>query len=189
MYKYCIIALIGKAGSGKDTLLKELLKVEPKLRSIVSYTTRPPRQGELDGIDYHFVSGEVFAAKLLNEELLEASFFNDWFYGTGYDSLKPGAIHVGVFNPDGVDSLKAHKDILTVVYYLDVKDKERLLRQLNREDDPDVNEIIRRFKADEVDFDEIDFSYNLLVNDNTEDLRENLKIITSDLALFESKIG
>ena len=60
MNKYTIIAIMGKAGSGKDTLCKALLN-EPEFltaRPIVSCTTRPIRDYEKDGIDYHFLTVE-----------------------------------------------------------------------------------------------------------------------------------
>lgn len=50
---YKILAIIGEAGSGKDTLMQEVLKVNHNLHEIVSFTTRPPREGEKDGINYH----------------------------------------------------------------------------------------------------------------------------------------
>lgn len=54
---YKIIALIGKAGSGKDTILKEILKQEPiKYNEIISCTTRPKREGEIDGVNYYFLT-------------------------------------------------------------------------------------------------------------------------------------
>lgn len=65
--KYTIIAIMGKAGSGKDTLCRALLK-EPEFKTakpIISCTTRPIRENETDGIDYHFLSVEHFTNKIL----------------------------------------------------------------------------------------------------------------------------
>ena len=77
MYK--VLAIIGKAGSGKDTLLNACLdRYKDKLHGIVSYTTRPPREGEVDGINYFFVSEEEFTEMTLDLQMLETSCFNDW---------------------------------------------------------------------------------------------------------------
>ena len=64
MMKYKVIALVGKAGAGKDSLLDEVLTGnlgKYDLHEIVSYTTREPRQGEIDGFSYHFVDKYTFA--------------------------------------------------------------------------------------------------------------------------------
>ena len=175
MYK--LIMLVGKAGSGKDTILREVVKQSPYVHEIVSCTTRPPREGEVDGINYHFLTGEQFGKKVLQNEMLEATCFNDWFYGTSIDSLDEDMVNIGVFNPEGVESILAYNNIDSIVVYVDTKDKERLIRQLNRESDPDVNEVIRRFKADEMDFDELDFNYVRLENNTKEDLRVNTSAV------------
>lgn len=170
MAKYKIIALVGEAGSGKDTIMKRVLEQSPQLHEIVSCTTRPPREGEIDGINYHFMSPEIFGDKVLHGEMLEASCFNNWFYGTGYESLRSDCDNIGVFNPEGIESLLAHPGVEVAVYYILASEKNRLLRQLNRETNPDVHEIIRRFKADLIDFENLDFPHYTLPNDTQEDL-------------------
>ena len=75
-----VIALIGPAGSGKDTILKTALEKIPQLHRVVSYTTRPKREGEIEGREYKFISLEDFEQKLLNQELIEANVFNGWGY-------------------------------------------------------------------------------------------------------------
>ena len=181
MYK--IIALIGKAGSGKDTMMHKVLERNLNLHEIVSCTTRPRREGEVEGINYFYLTPEQFGDKVLHDEMLEATCFNDWFYGTSYDSLRSDIINIGVFNPTGVDSLLSRPDVEVQVYYVMASDKTRLLRQLNREDNPDVKEIIRRYSADEIDFSDLDFEFIPLVNETKEDLTTGLKEILSS---FES---
>lgn len=182
MYK--IIVLIGEAGSGKDSLMQGVLQENPNLHEIVSYTTRPPREGEIDGINYNFISGEKFGDKVVNGEMIEAACFNGWFYGTGYASLRSDCINIGVFNPTGVESLLAAQDVEILVFYVRASDKERLIRQLNREENPDVMEIIRRFKTDMIDFEHLDFDYIELENNRLEDFDRNIAIITAKAANF-----
>lgn len=182
MYK--IIVLIGEAGSGKDSLMQGVLQENPNLHEIVSYTTRPPREGEIDGINYNFISGEKFGDKVINGEMIEAACFNGWFYGTGYASLRSDCINIGVFNPTGVESLLAAQDVEILVFYVRASDKERLIRQLNREENPDVMEIIRRFKTDMIDFEHLDFDYVELENNRLEDFDRNIAIITAKTANF-----
>lgn len=179
MNNYKILAIIGEAGTGKDTIMKGVLKKNPNIHEIVSCTTRPPREKEKDGINYHFLTNEEFTNKILNNEMLEATVFNDWCYGTSYDSLDVNKVNIGVFNPAGIEALMEHKNIFIVCYYVRAADKQRLLRQLNREENPDVKEIIRRFSADNLDFSKLQFHYNEIENNTLQDLDRNIEIINS----------
>lgn len=158
---YKILAIMGKAGTGKSTLCKALLEQPEFLRAkeIVSCTTRPIRQNETEGIDYHFLTNEQFTNQILAGEMIEATVFNDWCYGTSINNLSADVLNIGVFNPEGVILLKDRDNIDLKVIYLEANDKDRLLRQLNREANPDCHEIIRRFNADENDFSEEEIDY------------------------------
>lgn len=184
MSMYKIIALMGKAGSGKDSLMQGVLEKNHDLHEIISFTTRPPREGEKDGVQYHFITGEEFGDKMLYGEMIEAAVFNDWFYGTGYDCLRSDCVNIGVFNPEGIESLLADPKVELKVVYVRAGDKERLLRQLNREDDPDCMEIVRRFRTDFLDFADLDFKYTELMNENMEDFTRNIGIIEAMAASF-----
>lgn len=154
MYK--VLAIMGEAGTGKDSLMKAILKLQPMLHEIISCTTRPMRQGEVEGVNYYYYTPEQFGDRVLHDEMLECTVFNDWFYGTSYDSVRSDCINIGVFNPTGVESLMARPDVDVKVVRVVAEDKTRLMRQLNREKWPDVREIVRRFHADWIDFEGID---------------------------------
>ena len=70
------------SGAGKSTLVNALLAKEPDLRLSISYTTRAPRPGEVDGREYHFTSVEDFLAKKDNGEFLEYAEVHGNYYGT-----------------------------------------------------------------------------------------------------------
>jgi guanylate kinase len=179
MYK--IIALMGEAGSGKDSCLKALLASNPAYHKIISCTTRPPREGEIDGVDYHFFTEEEFNIKLGNNEMAEWTSFNSWLYGTLISCLSDENINVGVFNPEGIRQLIDDKKVEAKVYYLRTSAKERLLRQLNREENPCIGEIIRRFSADKDDFTYIsDIPFIPLDNETPDDLIKAVEIISMD---------
>lgn len=155
MYK--IIALIGKAGAGKDTILNKFCdKYGDDFNKIISCTTRPPRDYEVDGVDYHFLTNIEFLEKIANGDMLEATEFRDWFYGTAASSLKEDKINIGVFNVEGLNNLvetaTVDKNIKVFAFDIYAPDKERLERQLLREKNPNCSEICRRFLADEKDF-------------------------------------
>ena len=161
-----VIALMGKAGSGKDALLHELIRQCPDANEMISCTTRPIREGEIHGVNYFYMTPEEFGARVLNGEMLECTEFNNWFYGTSYEALRSDCINIGVFNPAGVESMLHFPDIEVKVFYITASDKTRLLRQLNRESNPDVREIIRRYTADEIDFEDLsDTPHTVIVNE------------------------
>jgi guanylate kinase len=70
------------SGAGKTSLVAELLKADPGIKLSVSYTTRKPRPGEVDGRNYHFVSPEVFTGMLERGEFLESALVHGNHYGT-----------------------------------------------------------------------------------------------------------
>ena len=189
MSKIPLIAIIGKAGAGKDTVMRHVLDKDRTLNEIVSYTTRPPREGEVEGKDYHFIDVEQFTDLVLNDKMLEASSFNNWFYGTGIDSLDPNKVNIGVFNPEGIESLMLHNNIDLYVFLIEASDKTRLIRQLSREESPDIDEIFRRFKTDYEDFFDLQFHHNFLINESDNDLDHNATIICGVARTLRDKNG
>ena len=176
-----IIALLGKAGAGKDTIATALIGHRPNWNMMVSCTTRPMREGEQEGVNYYYLTNEEFAIKVLNGDMLEAVCFNGWHYGSDKTTLKDG-INVGVFNPAGYECLietAIHdKDVMVLGFYVDVDDKTRLIRQLNRESNPNIREIIRRYQADEADFFDIEEIAKYIVKNETyEDFEDAVNYI------------
>lgn len=150
-----VIAICGKSGAGKDSILREIISQKPEWKEIVSHTTRPRREYEIEGEDYYFVSDKDFQNMCDNGDMLEYTEFNTWHYGTARSSLAPNTINVGVFNPEGLRHLMAYNGLEVIPIYIVADDKVRLKRCLDRELKPDVAEIIRRYGTDEEDFKDI----------------------------------
>ena len=180
MEKIKIVALFGKSGAGKDTIQRQIMDKVNGVKGIVSCTTRPPRDNETDGIDYHFLSNMEFTQKVLNGSMLEATEFRDWFYGTSIDELDTEKINVGVFNIAGIEALleDSRLEVIPVLVY--AEDRIRLYRALMRERDPDCEEICRRFFADQKDFESIDFNYLIWENNG-----EASPLAVSDMTWFK----
>jgi guanylate kinase len=77
-----VFVITGPSGVGKGTLIRELLQRVPDLELSISATTREPREGEVDGRDYHFLSREEFDRRVEREDFLEFATYSGNRYGT-----------------------------------------------------------------------------------------------------------
>lgn len=188
-----ILILCGKAASGKDTLKKYIIRTLElsgiEFNNVVNTTTRPPREGEVDGVNYHFCSAEEMTKKILNDEMAEAVLFNDWVYGTENKALSEDKLNVGIFNLEGIEALRQNPNHNIFAVYLDVEDSVRLIRYLNRENmtKEKINEMFRRYKADEIDFADVDdlVDYKLTMEDNENKMVVADRVLRMALENFE----
>lgn len=159
MNKYKLVALFGKSGAGKDTIQNWMVSNLQDTHKLISYTTRPPRDNEVDNQDYHFISVEEFNYMKEKNLFLETTEFRGWYYGTSIESLNENKINIGVFNPSGVKNILDNFQNQILVFPIEIQapNKSRLIRSLARENNPDCLEICRRFLADEEDFSNINF--------------------------------
>ena len=188
-----ILILCGKAASGKDTLKRYIVEALElsgiEFNNVVNTTTRPPREGEVDGVNYHFCSAEEMTKKILNDEMAEAVLFNDWVYGTENKALSEDKLNVGIFNLEGIEALRQNPNHNIFAVYLDVEDSVRLIRYLNRENmtKEKINEMFRRYKADEIDFADVDdlVDYKLTIEDNEDKMIVADKVLRMAFENFE----
>lgn len=158
-----IFCVMGKSSSGKDTLY-QMLKKELEFDSIVPYTTRPIREGETDGVEYHFVTEEEVAELEEAGKIIELRAYNTvhgiWKYFTADDAQidLEHRNYLMIGTVEAYQKLKAYYgEEHLVPIYIEVDDGIRLQRALNREklqEQPKYAEMCRRFLADEVDFSE-----------------------------------
>ena len=140
------IILVGKAASGKDHLRK---RFESRgFKYAVSYTTRPPREGEIDGKDYIFISDDE--AKVLIESgfFYEYVIFNGWVYGTSVTQFHTDDLFI--MTPAGISHIKPEDRASSFIIYTDIEMSTRMIRLANRNMPGDSMD--RRIEADEVDF-------------------------------------
>jgi guanylate kinase len=140
------IILVGRAASGKDHMRKRL--EEKGLKYAISYTTRPPRDGEVDGKDYFFISPE--AAQIMIEEGLfyEWVEFNGWIYGTTVRQMLEDDVFI--MTPHGLSHVKPEDRKTSLVFFFDIPEEIRIERLKQRDMPGDSLE--RRIEADRADF-------------------------------------
>lgn len=156
-----IYFILGKSNTGKDTITKTISE-ELKIPRIVSYTTRPRREGEVDGVDYHFVDDNFFITHL-GEFIEVASYYIEsldttWYYGKLKKDFNQD-IAITILNPIGLESLKEIGLNNIVTIEISANDRMRLRRALQRDDD--VEEIINRFQRDKKDFEGLMTDYTV----------------------------
>ena len=88
MKRGTLLVLSGSSGVGKSTIISQVLAQRPDLYFSVSFTTRPPREGEVDGVNYYFVSREEFQRRIDRGEFLEWAEFVGNFYGTSMEVIR-----------------------------------------------------------------------------------------------------
>lgn len=159
-----IYYIMGKSASGKDSIFKELKNRMPELRDIVLYTTRPIRENETEGVEYHFVDEEFLRMMQEKKRVIEMRAYDTkcgiWKYFTADD----GKIDLHSFHYIAIGTLESYA-AMSVYYgkenvvpvYVEVEDGLRLFRAVERErrqTDPKYAEMCRRFLADTEDFSE-----------------------------------
>lgn len=163
-----IIYIMGKSSAGKDTIYK-ILKEKMDVNTYVMYTTRPIRDGEIDGITYNFITSEEMKEYINGEKkqrLIEYRTYNTvhgpWTYATIDDSqfetdkdmLMLGTLESYV---KVKDNFEKNPDVELLPIYVEVPDNIRLKRAIEREEtqkQPKYAELCRRFIADTNDFSE-----------------------------------
>ena len=160
-----IFCLMGKSSSGKDTIYRELFKRQDiSLKKIIPYTTRPIREGEEEGREYHFCNEDQVAQFQNANKIVELRAY-DTVYGVWkYFTVDDGQVDLADNSYLLIGTLETYVKIRqyygaaqVVPVYIEVEDGERLLRAIAREKEqkiPKYTEMCRRFLADSEDFSE-----------------------------------
>ena len=150
------IAIVGKAASGKDFLKKKL--ISRGLRFGVSSTTREPREGEVHGIDYKFLTRENFERHIAFNTMLLYQEFNGNYYGITEPEFKSS--DAMILNVEVLKNMPSEMRQNLFVIYLDIDDSVRIERMQQRGFSTD--DIIRRMKADYDEYEGFD-NYDLRI--------------------------
>lgn len=154
-----MIVLVGESASGKSSIEKHLVN-NYGFNKIVSYTTRQPRNGEVDGVDYHFITRSQFCRLKEQGFFAETAIYNDWYYGVAKKDCTDDK--VAVLTPHGLRQISKIKDINIISFYINVPRRDRLIKILQRGDN--IEESYRRNLSDVGMFDGIQDEVSHVIN-------------------------
>jgi guanylate kinase len=166
-----LFVITAPSGAGKTSLIDAIMRDDPTLKVSVSYTTRAPRRGEQNGVDYHFVDDGTFLAMKQRDEFLESAEVHGYRYGTSKqvitDALKRGEDLILEIDWQGAQQVRKAQADCTSVFILPPSRIELETRLRNRK--TDSNEVIERRLLDAVadmsHYAEFDY---VIVNDDFE---------------------
>lgn len=197
-----IFCLIGKSSCGKDTIYKRILtEGNLSLKTLVSYTTRPIRSGETDGVEYYFLSDKQQQALGREGKIIELRAY-DTIHGVWkYFTVNDHQIDLERYNYLVIGTLESYiklknhfGDGKLIPLYIEVDSGERLQRALDRErsqQEPKYAELCRRFLADEADFSNENLMQagiiDIFQNNNLDDCVQNLITYIRSILCITSK--
>ncbi len=174
-----IIVISAPSGTGKTTIVRELIKNNENLVASVSYTTRKKRANEIDGKDYNFVSSELFSSMVEEKSFLEHAKVFDCFYGTPKqeveDNLNKGLNVILEIDWQGAMQIKKERPDCLMLFIIPPSKEELMLRLRKRGTDSN-NEIRLRFDEALNDLNQYENFDNVFIN---EDVRSTVQGITA----------
>lgn len=157
-----MVILVGESASGKSTIEK-ILTEKYGYKKTISYTTRQPRDEEVDGVDYYFISEDEYTEKFHSGYFVETGAYNGWFYGSTKEQYDENT--VCVLTPHGLRQIKnnfGEEEIIS--FYIKVSRRDRLIKILERGDN--IDEAIRRNQSDVGQYDGIEDEVNFVIENN-----------------------
>lgn len=186
-----LIVISGPSGSGKGSVIKELLAKNENLYLSVSMTSRAMRAYETNGLEYNFVSKEEFEEKINNDELLEYTLYNNNYYGTPKseitNNIEKGKNVILEIEIEGALNVKKMVPEAIFIFILPPSMKE-LLKRLKNRGTEDNDKIINRFKTAYKEINEISKYNYVVVNDNLEEAVANIEAILKSEKLRVDRI-
>lgn len=169
-----LVILSGVSGAGKDTIKKELIKRMENVISLPSFTSRLPRPGEEEGVQYHFITTEQFKEKIKNGEFYEYDIHHENFYGTSKklmnEKIQSGKIIVKDIEVNGTENLikTLANETKLVTIFLKVDKEELKNRLINRGDNLSQADMELRLGRLEYEESKINLYDYVIKNDNLE---------------------
>lgn len=159
-----LFCIVGKSGTGKDTLFHQLLEANLGLTPLIPYTTRPIRANETEGVQYRFVTEQAMHSMEDQGRMIERRAYHTvhgiWYYFTARETLEPARTYLLITTPGALSALTAafgpDHVVVTALLADDRVMLERSILRENQETAPQYAELCRRFLADREDFKDFD---------------------------------
>ena len=176
-----LIVVSAPSGSGKDTVVKRLVERNKNDYWIsVSATSRPPRKGEKEGVDYYYLTKEEFEQKIKDNYFLEYTKYADNYYGTPkqniIDNLEKGKDVILIIEIEGASNIKKLIPEALMIFIMPPSLKE-LVRRLKKRGTETDEKIIKRFHTAYKEINEVTKYNYVVVNDILEDAVEKVESI------------
>jgi len=167
-----LITISAPSGAGKTTICRLLQQYIPGLAFSVSYTTRPKRGNEQDGVDYHFITKDEFEEKIKREEFAEYENVHDQYYGTTKqvleDTIRDNRMLLLEVDVKGALSIKRLYPEQTLTFFIlppDIKDLETRLRKRGTESEQSIEKRLQRIQSELSYKDRFEYQ---IINDDVE---------------------
>lgn len=189
--KGLLIILSAPSGCGKDTVFKAIKDLRNDVVESISATTRKPRDGEVEGVNYYFKSESDFQLMVVNDELLEYARYNNCYYGTPVSevekAINDGKICFLIIDVQGAQSiLKVRPDAISIFLLppsLDILEKRLINRSTN-----DSEDVKNRMKIAQREIDMAPLYKYIVVNDDLSECVNKINdIINKELLTLNSK--
>ena len=179
MKKGKFIVISGPSGVGKGTICNKLFK-ELNAWYSVSTTTRSPREGEVDGVNYFFITKEEFLKKIDAGEFLEYNYYNENYYGTSkkivLEKMEQGINDFSEVDVNGARNIKKIFPDALLIYIAPPSMEELRKRLIGRGTDP-IERINQRLAIAEEEMKQVGFYDYVVVNDDLEKATNEVKEI------------
>jgi len=189
-----LVVLSGPSGVGKDTVLRELFRLDPTLRYSVSYTTRPPRPGERDGVSYSFVDAVRFDEMMRRGEFLEHAVVYGHQYGTSLqrvrDEVARGSVIVLKIDVQGAARVRERIEGGALFIFLLPPSDAELQRRLEERHTEDWRSLeVREATAVQELAEQAKYDHRVVNDDVDRAAGEILELIRSDARRVEAARG
>ena len=180
-----MVILSAPSGAGKDTVFKEISRTRSDVCESISATTREPRAGETDGVNYYFLTQSEFEKKIENNEFLEYASYNNCYYGTPASTVlklvEEGKICFLIIERKGAQKImKSYPEAVSI--FLMPPDMDTLEKRLKKRNTDSEEAIISRLKIAEEEIKSAsEFDYIVINNELEKAVDEINEILSTEL--------
>ncbi len=182
-----VLIFSGPSGVGKDTVLLEWYKINPNVNRVITHTTRCPREGEVNGVDYHFVEKNVFLEMIDNDEFFEFKEVYGNYYGTTLKAIDKATVHgcatiLKIDVQGALECFSRYPGLRGI--FLTPPTLEELENRLRLRGSEDDTSMVRRLAKASWEMDHKHFYTRIIVNDNlldaVQELDATVKLLTEE---------